>query len=265
MLASSNHLLAAKQIKTRFGGFFVDYFSKTVNVELTNINKVMNKYETWYRQIIQRAKTRTLATYTERHHIVPRSLSGSDDKDNLVDLTAKEHFICHWLLIKMHTGTNRGKMINALYMMQGQSARQKRYTSKITGRIYEHLRKEYAEYIRQQNTGNQITIEQREKIRQSKLGKSRPAFSEKWKENLSENHKSKKSGFIGTLSEDTRKKISEKAKGRKQSAETIAKKADAVRGSKREKLLCPHCAQHISVNTYPRWHGNNCKQKDNQP
>lgn len=224
----------------------------------------MNKYKNWYNQIVQRAKTRTLDTYTERHHIVPRSLGGSDDTDNLVDLTAKEHFICHWLLVKMHTGINRGKMINALYMMQGKSTHQKRYTSKITGRIYEHLRKEYSEYIRQQNLGNQITIEQREKIRQSKLGKKRPAFSAEWRAKLSAASKGENNSRYGvTLSEETRKKMSEKAKGRKQSAETIAKKSAAVKGSKREKVLCPHCQQHIAVNAYPRWHGDKCKEKKN--
>lgn len=223
----------------------------------------MNKYETWYNQIIQRAKARTLDTYTERHHIVPRSLGGSDDTDNLVDLTAKEHFICHWLLVKMHTGINRGKMINALYMMQGKSTHQKRYTSKITGRIYEHLRKEYSEYIRKQNLGNQITVEQREKIRQSKIGKKRPTFSEEWKENLSQNHKSKQPGFIGAHSEDTRKKIGDKIRGRKQTEEEKDRRRQANLGKKQNKILCPHCQQHIAVNAYPRWHGDKCKEKKN--
>ena len=221
----------------------------------------MNKYKNWYNQIIQRAKTRTLDTYTERHHIVPKSLGGSDDADNLVDLTAKEHFICHWLLVKIHTGTSRGKMINALYMMQGQSNHQKRYTSKITGRIYEHLRKEYSEYIRQQNLGNQITLEQREKIRQSKLGKKRPMFNQEWKENLSQNHRSKKPGFVGTLSEETRKKIGDKIRGRKQTEEEKERRRQANLGKKQNKISCPYCKQHIAANTFPRWHGDNCKQK----
>jgi hypothetical protein len=51
----------------------------------------------------------------------------------------------------------------------------------------------------------------------------------------------------------------EKALGRKQSAETIAKKIAATQGKKREKKLCPHCDQMIAVNTYARWHGPNCQ------
>ncbi|MEZ4051436.1 HNH endonuclease signature motif containing protein [Enterobacter rongchengensis] len=59
-------------------------------------------YENIYNQLIERAKTRTLECYKERHHIVPRCQGGTDDKDNLVDLTAREHFIAHWLLSKMY-------------------------------------------------------------------------------------------------------------------------------------------------------------------
>ena len=38
--------------------------------------------------------------YKERHHIIPRCTGGLDEEDNLIDLTAKEHFIAHMLLAK---------------------------------------------------------------------------------------------------------------------------------------------------------------------
>lgn len=38
--------------------------------------------------------------YYEKHHIIPRSLNGKDIKTNLVLLTAREHYLCHWLLVK---------------------------------------------------------------------------------------------------------------------------------------------------------------------
>ncbi len=37
--------------------------------------------------------------YYERHHILPKCLGGENDKENLVLLTGKEHFICHKLLV----------------------------------------------------------------------------------------------------------------------------------------------------------------------
>lgn len=36
--------------------------------------------------------------YHEVHHITPKCLGGSNDKDNLIDLFAEEHFIAHKLL-----------------------------------------------------------------------------------------------------------------------------------------------------------------------
>ena len=37
------------------------------------------------------------------HHIIPRSLSGTDDKSNLIKLTHREHFIAHMILWKTYS------------------------------------------------------------------------------------------------------------------------------------------------------------------
>ena len=57
-------------------------------------------YQKIHDAIIERAKTRKLEGYKERHHIIPRCLGGTDDNENLVDLTAREHFIIHLLYNK---------------------------------------------------------------------------------------------------------------------------------------------------------------------
>jgi hypothetical protein len=104
-----------------------------------------NKYTKYYNLLTSRAKGRILTEYTERHHIIPQSLGGSNDKDNLVDLTAREHFICHWLLIKMTDGEQRSKMLYALNGMKAENRYQQRYSSAITARVYERYRIEHAE------------------------------------------------------------------------------------------------------------------------
>jgi hypothetical protein len=67
-----------------------------------------NKYTKWYYAIVSIAKTQQRmkgpAVYYESHHIIPRLLGGSDTLDNLVLLTAREHFLCHLLLVKMLKG-----------------------------------------------------------------------------------------------------------------------------------------------------------------
>lgn len=62
-------------------------------------------YSRIYFELIQNAKQRfTLTGYTEKHHIVPKSLGGSDFSDNLVRLTAREHYIAHLLLAHIYGG-----------------------------------------------------------------------------------------------------------------------------------------------------------------
>jgi hypothetical protein len=104
-----------------------------------------NKYSKTYFAITSTAKQRTTEGYTELHHIVPQSMGGSNDKENLVELTAREHFICHWLLIKMTEGKDRSKMLYALNGMKAENRYQQRYNTKITARVYETYRIEHAE------------------------------------------------------------------------------------------------------------------------
>ena len=60
---------------------------------------------------MERGKARVLPStiYTEKHHIIPRSEGGADTDENLVELTAREHFLAHYLLAKAFpedTGVN---------------------------------------------------------------------------------------------------------------------------------------------------------------
>lgn len=106
---------------------------------------LVNKYSKLYYNITSNAKQRITEGYTETHHIIPQSLGGSNSKDNLVELTAREHFICHWLLIKMTEGDDRSKMLYALKGMKAENKYQQRYQTKITARVYETYRIEHAE------------------------------------------------------------------------------------------------------------------------
>ena len=62
---------------------------------------LQNKYSKIYSRIISNRQSNEPIGYFECHHIVPKSLGGQDEKSNLVNLTAREHYICHWLLTKM--------------------------------------------------------------------------------------------------------------------------------------------------------------------
>lgn len=59
-------------------------------------------YQAIYNRLISRGQSVRDLEFSERHHIIPRCMGGSDSKENLVDLTPEEHFVAHQLLLKMH-------------------------------------------------------------------------------------------------------------------------------------------------------------------
>lgn len=105
---------------------------------------VDNKYKVWHDNIIAKAKSRTLTCYTEKHHILPKCLGGSNNEDNLVRLTAKEHFIVHMLLCKFTEGRNRHLVLVAFEGMCRLKSDRRNY--KITSRISAKLREESREH-----------------------------------------------------------------------------------------------------------------------
>ena len=102
-----------------------------------------------YDQIIERAKGRKLKGYKEKHHIVPKCLGGTDNKDNIVELTAREHFICHWLLARGH---NTQVLWFAFRMMFNASSNQNRYTP--SSRAFEEAKLKHSKFISKVNKGN---------------------------------------------------------------------------------------------------------------
>ena len=54
-------------------------------------------------------------TYFERHHILPRSLGGGNEPENLIRLTPEDHLFAHLLLAKIHGG----KLWAAVFLMGG--------------------------------------------------------------------------------------------------------------------------------------------------
>ncbi len=71
-------------------------------------------YKYIYDSLINKRKVEQAIGYTENHHIIMRSMGGTDAKDNLVSLTGQEHWIAHLLLWKIH---KNNKTACACYMM----------------------------------------------------------------------------------------------------------------------------------------------------
>jgi hypothetical protein len=154
-----------------------------------------NKYSKCYYNIITRAKSRTYSNdfYTEKHHILPTSLGGSTGKSNLVKLTAREHYICHLLLMKFTIGEAYIKMTFAAAMMSNikNTHQQNRYVPK--SKLYEKVKLEAAKAMSIKNTGRSISDDQKNKISLAntgrKTGRTKDSFTTTWKENISKSKK----------------------------------------------------------------------------
>lgn len=109
-------------------------------------------YKKLYNHIIVNAQSRETEGYVENHHILPDSLGGSSDKSNMVKLTAREHFICHYLLTKIYKKETIEwyKMINAFMMMKCKSSYQDRY---FNSRLYESKRIDFSNMMKINQTG----------------------------------------------------------------------------------------------------------------
>lgn len=108
-------------------------------------------YSKIYKSIIERAKTRVLTDYSEKHHILPKCLGGDDSKENLVRLTFREHFICHQLLCKMHPDNE--KLVYAFSSMIRVSRKNPKRFDILTSRHFDLVKKTLAPYMGKWNIG----------------------------------------------------------------------------------------------------------------
>lgn len=100
-------------------------------------------YQMIYDSLIERAKTRILNAYTERHHIIPRCIGGTNDVANLVDLTPEEHYLAHQLLVKIYSGNYA--LVKAAAMM---------IPNRPSNKLYGWLRRKFSEAKSIEQSGN---------------------------------------------------------------------------------------------------------------
>jgi hypothetical protein len=203
-----------------------------------------------YHKFIDRLRNQVVDGYCEKHHILPRSLGGSDDPSNIICLTVRQHYIAHWMLWKAYGGA----MAVAFDYMSGI----KRYGSRLPSRTVEALKADVSKRISerpvseetrkkqsQAKLGKKLTPEHIEKVRQTRIGVK---LSDQWKANVSAAKRGRGNGRLGcAMSEQTKQRIGDAQRGalnhmtgRKHSPET------------REKMRIAHMKRK-QVQEYQRW------------
>jgi len=92
-----------------------------------------------------------LVGYSERHHITPKSLGGTDNADNLIRLTPEDHYFAHLLLAKVYGGSQWGAL-HCMAVMINNATEMRRI---LAGRyMFGVARRKFADFQRQRLSGS---------------------------------------------------------------------------------------------------------------
>lgn len=218
---------------------------------------LLNKYTNIYFMIIANklslCRSKDSGLY-ENHHIIPKSLGGSNNHDNMILLTPREHYICHKLLTKMTAGKNRAKMIFAFgTFFNFNFIKDKLKTRFFRARDYEYFKSNMSVAMIIRNTGKPIRLTEHtfKNVVTNEIKKSIIMDFQKYSglsyaeiNHLTRGkHKVIKQWTIF----DTELNCYRNEIPHKQNNGSLATK------------ICPHCNKEASTGNYSRWHGDNCK------
>ncbi len=141
--------------------------------------------------------------YYELHHIVPKCIGGTNSVDNLVLLTAREHYVAHKLLCEIYPDND--KLHYSLWRMMNPQNKNHIRSYNISSYEYEYRRQIHQEKIRElgkKNKGNKFIMSDvaKKKMSDAKIGKPK---SNSVKEKISNTLKGR------TLSIEVKKKMSD--------------------------------------------------------
>ena len=133
-------------------------------------------YKKHYDLLCERSKLRNLTdgVYYEKHHIIPKCKGGKNELTNLCHLTAKEHYIAHYLLHMMYP-KDRSLWYALFCMVYLSTDYQRRFT--VSSRVYQRLKEEKSE---DQKLRVEENLERLKKAVLATKGKKRP---KEWSEN----------------------------------------------------------------------------------
>jgi hypothetical protein len=167
-----------------------------------------------YTRLIEYAKQHRPEGRVERRHIIPRSMGGSNDKNNLVELSLRLHFVAHWLLWKSYRNS---KMANAFWTMACCNGR------RLNSKTYDIVRSVAAKSIAESKRGKTTSAKQKAVVSALMSGK---VFSKETCQRISKAKTGKKQ------TAEHKAKVAAQRIGKKLSLETREKMSAAKRGKK---------------------------------
>lgn len=226
-------------------------------------DKLINNAIYKHRRRLDRSNSKYV--YYEKHHIIPRCLGGDNSKDNLVLLTAREHFVAHKLLAEMYP-EEKG-LIHAIVMMcrcENKRVHQRNYI--VSSREFARYKLLFIEDMRERIKGEGNPM-------YGKTGEENPFFGKKHKQETIDTIKYKLSiREIVTCPWCNEEMNSSNAqqyhfdnclKNPNISKDQLEKRkirGDKARNCCKIQLTCPHCNKTGSQQNMIRYHLDNCIQ-----
>lgn len=229
------------------------------------------KYAIWYNDLINTRSNSTPQVF-ETHHIIPKSIGGNNDDDNLIRLTPREHFIAHFLLMKhfrkVGTKDQSIKMTSAFHYMSLQNTSSAQGV-RVNSLSYQAAKKTHASMMSDIHKGKVVSDETKKRMSESTKGQK---HSEKTRKLLSELNKGEKHPMYGKSHTLETKVLMSKAHqgenhhmyGKSPSDETRNKISESLKGKNKvpkEKIVCPHCGTEGGKPVMKRFHFDNCKHQ----
>ncbi|HMS90907.1 MAG TPA: HNH endonuclease signature motif containing protein [Candidatus Absconditabacterales bacterium] len=244
-------------------------------------------YRKHYNSLVERARKREKdpGTYCELHHILMKSEGGTNEESNLVWLSAREHFVAHWLLFRekpeSYVRAEAFRMMcdvdpsldKLRYIPSGRVVAEAREASaRLKSELYKKkcwvkkdgthkniFREELEIYLElgwERGKNYSHSPETREKLRQSRLNEAPrgPQFYQKMSQIVKERYKNNPESW--KKSKETRKKLSGLSKQKWESEEFRARFRET---RSKSRVKCPHCVKEGNFNIMQRWHFDNCK------
>ena len=202
------------------------------------MNWIMN-----YEKLVEKRKIEIPEGYTENHHILPKCLGGLKTPENMVRLTAREHFIAHLLLVKKNP--DHAGLVYAAFRMSG--------NDKFSSRKYAWLREKnsvmqserMSTRIISEKTRGKMKIAAKTRCENPEIIKKIEAASKGRGSNTLWYNDGEKSFRLDPLKAPSSLKL-----GRLPHKRTY------------KIITCPHCGHSgKSVGNIKRWHFDNCKKR----
>ena len=219
-------------------------------------------YHKHYSLLVNKALDREKPNcYTEKHHIIPKCMGGTDDSSNLVVLTAREHFIAHQLLAMMHPE------VCGLALAVKLMTTSTKFNCR-NNREFAWIRERAAIANGQINRGKKRAPRSKEWSRKISIALSGKTLSDETKSRISSAMKGvkksdemKKNMSIAakTRSKEHQEKLNAANRGKKRAQETINK---LIESNKLQPMVqCPHCGKIGKPRGMKCWHFDKCKEK----